>query len=108
MGPILRWLGKDPSYEPVVTFSINQSDGITAVSDSLRKDTYDHFAITKDIEVIPNFIDLDRFNRQKKDHFKLAICPNNEKLIVHTSNFRKVKRIDDVIMIFEKLRTLLP
>jgi N-acetyl-alpha-D-glucosaminyl L-malate synthase BshA len=107
-GTDITLVGKDPSYEPVVTFSINQSDGITAVSDSLKKDTYDHFRITKDIEVIPNFIDLDRFNRQKKDHFKLAICPNNEKLIVHTSNFRKVKRIDDVIMIFEKLRKLLP
>lgn len=107
-GTDITLVGKDPSYEPVVTFSINQSDGITTVSDSLRKDTYDHFKITKDIEVIPNFIDLDRFSRQKKDHFKLAICPNNEKLIVHTSNFRKVKRIDDVIMIFEKLRKLLP
>jgi len=107
-GTDITLVGKDASYEPVVTFSINQSDGITAVSESLRKDTFTHFNITKEIEVIPNFIDLDRFNRQKKDHFKLAICPNNEKLIVHTSNFRKVKRIDDVIMIFEKLRKLLP
>lgn len=107
-GTDITLVGKDPSYEPVVTFSINQSDGVTAVSDSLKRDTYDHFAITKDIEVIPNFIDLDRFSRQKKDHFKLAICPNNEKLVVHTSNFRKVKRIDDVVMIFSKLRKLLP
>ena len=107
-GTDITLVGKDPSYEPVVTFSINQSDGITAVSESLKKDTYSHFNITKDIEVIPNFIDLDRFNRQKKEHFKLAICPNDEKLIVHTSNFRKVKRIDDVIMVFSKLRELLP
>lgn len=107
-GTDITLVGKDESYEPVVTFSINQSDGITAVSESLKRDTYAHFAITKDIEVIPNFIDLDRFNRQKKEHFKLAICPNDEKLVVHTSNFRKVKRIDDVILIFEKLRKLLP
>lgn len=107
-GTDITLVGKDASYEPVVTFSINQSDGITAVSESLKKDTYSHFKVTKDIEVIPNFIDLDRFNRQKKEHFKLAICPNGEKLVVHTSNFRKVKRIDDVIMIFEKLRKMLP
>ncbi|MCF0070666.1 N-acetyl-alpha-D-glucosaminyl L-malate synthase BshA [Dyadobacter sp. CY261] len=107
-GTDITLVGKDPSYEPVVTFSINQSDGVTTVSESLKRDTYDHFKITKEIEVIPNFIDLERFNRQKKDHFKLAICPNDEKLIVHTSNFRKVKRIDDVIMIFDKLRRLLP
>ncbi len=107
-GTDITLVGKDESYAPVVTFSINQSDGITAVSESLKQDTYNHFNITKEIEVIPNFIDLERFNRQKKDHFKLAICPNNEKLIVHTSNFRKVKRIDDVIQIFEKLRKLMP
>lgn len=107
-GTDITLVGKDESYAPVVTFSINQSDGVTAVSESLKRDTYSHFNITKDIEVIPNFIDLDRFNKQKKEHFKLAICPNNEKLIVHTSNFRKVKRIDDVIEIFERLRKLMP
>ncbi len=107
-GTDITLVGKDSSYEPVVTFSINQSDGITAVSDFLRDDTYRHFAVTKEIEVIPNFIDLDRFKRQQKDHFKRAICPNDEKLIVHTSNFRKVKRIDDVIAIFHKLRPLVP
>lgn len=107
-GTDITLVGKDSSYEPVVTFSINQSDGITAVSEFLKNDTYRHFAVTKDIEVIPNFIDLERFKRQKKEHFKLAICPNGEKLVVHTSNFRKVKRIDDVIMIFHKLRKQVP
>lgn len=107
-GTDITLVGKDSSYEPVVTFSINQSDGVTAVSEFLKEDTYRHFAVTKDIEVIPNFIDLERFKRQKKDHFKLAICPNGEKLIVHTSNFRKVKRIDDVVMIFHKLRQQIP
>lgn len=103
-GTDITLVGKDPSYEPVVTFSINQSDGVTAVSEDLRKDTYEHFKIHKDIEVIPNFIDLERFKKQKKDHFKTAICPNGEKLIVHTSNFRKVKRVEDVVRIFYNIR----
>jgi L-malate glycosyltransferase len=107
-GTDITLVGKDPSYEPVVTFSINQSDGVTAVSSSLKEETYEHFAITKNIEVIPNFIDLERFKKQKKDHFKKAICPNGEKLIVHTSNFRKVKRVEDVIKIFIGIRKVMP
>ena len=107
-GTDITLVGKDESYEPVVTFSINQSDGVTAVSEDLKKDTYEHFKITKDIEVIPNFIDLDRFKKQKKEHFKTAICPNNEALIVHTSNFRKVKRVDDVVRIFKNIRQVIP
>ena len=103
-GTDITLVGKDPIYAPVVTFSINESDGVTAVSDSLRKQTYDTFGISKEIDVIPNFIDLERFKKQKKDHFKTAICPNGEKLVVHTSNFRKVKRIDDVIKVFAKIR----
>jgi N-acetyl-alpha-D-glucosaminyl L-malate synthase BshA len=101
-------VGKDPSYEPVVTFSINQSDGVTAVSEDLRKATVDHFEIKNEIRVIPNFIDLERFKKQKKEHFKLAICPHGEKLIVHTSNFRKVKRVEDVIKVFYEVRKQIP
>lgn len=107
-GTDITLVGKDPSFEPVVTFSINASDGITAVSENLKKDTYDHFQIKKDIRVIPNFIDLKKFEKQKKDHFKKAICPKGEKLIVHTSNFRKVKRLEDVMMIFMKLKQHIP
>ncbi|MFA0961477.1 N-acetyl-alpha-D-glucosaminyl L-malate synthase BshA [Roseivirga sp. BDSF3-8] len=107
-GTDITLVGKDPSYAPVVTFSINQSDGISAVSKDLKEDTYRHFNITKDIDVIPNFIDLNRFKKQKKDHFKTAICPEGEKLIVHTSNFRKVKRVDDVIRIFYHIRQQMP
>ena len=66
----------------------------------LRQETYDHFKIKKEIEVIPNFIDFTRFSKQAKSHFKKAIAPNDEKIIIHTSNFRKVKRVDDVIRIF--------
>ncbi|UXX78361.1 N-acetyl-alpha-D-glucosaminyl L-malate synthase BshA [Reichenbachiella carrageenanivorans] len=107
-GTDITIVGKDASLEPVVTFSINQSDGITAVSSDLRKDTYDQFKVTKEIQVIPNFIDLDRFKKQKKDHFKKAICPNDEKLIVHTSNFRKVKRVQDVVKVFNEIRKTVP
>ena len=107
-GTDITLVGKDPSYEPVVTFSINQSDGVTAVSEDLKKDTYKHFNVMREIEVIPNFIDLTKFKRQRKDHFKTAICPNGEKLIVHTSNFREVKRVDDVIRIFHKIAETVP
>jgi L-malate glycosyltransferase len=107
-GTDITLVGKDPSYEPVVTFSINQSDGVTAVSEDLRKDTFEHFDIKVPIKVIPNFIDLERFKKQRKDHFKLAICPNGEKLMVHTSNFRKVKRVEDVVKVFYEVRNLIP
>ncbi|MCU0448373.1 MAG: N-acetyl-alpha-D-glucosaminyl L-malate synthase BshA [Bernardetiaceae bacterium] len=107
-GTDITLVGKDETYEPVVTFSINQSNGVTAVSESLKNDTYAQFRVNKEIDVIPNFIDLNRFKKQKKEHFKTAICPNGERLIVHTSNFRKVKRIDDVIKVFCRLRKLIP
>ncbi|WMN06268.1 N-acetyl-alpha-D-glucosaminyl L-malate synthase BshA [Marivirga arenosa] len=107
-GTDITLVGKDPSYEPVVTFSINKSDGVTAVSEDLKKDTLEHFDIYQHIEVIPNFIDLSRFKRQKKEHFKTAICPNGEKLMVHTSNFRKVKRVEDVIHVFNNVRKIIP
>jgi N-acetyl-alpha-D-glucosaminyl L-malate synthase BshA len=107
-GTDITLVGKDSSYEPVVTFAINQSDGVTAVSDSLRRDTYSNFKITKDVEVIPNFIDLKRFSKKPKDHFRKAITPNGEKLVVHTSNFRKVKRVQDVVEVFDRVRKVLP
>jgi L-malate glycosyltransferase len=107
-GTDITLVGKDASYEPVVTFSINQSDGVTAVSSDLRKETLEYFKITNEIEVIPNFIDLEKFKKQKKDHFKKAICPNNEVLVVHTSNFRKVKRVNDVVQIFANIHKEIP
>ncbi len=100
--------GLDPSYEPVVTFSINQSDGVTSVSRDLKKETYEFFDIQNHIEVIPNFIDLEKFKKQKKDHFRKAICPNGEALIVHTSNFRKVKRVPDVMNTFYNIHKEIP
>jgi N-acetyl-alpha-D-glucosaminyl L-malate synthase BshA len=107
-GTDITLVGRDPSFEPVVTFSINESDGVTAVSESLRNDTYSSFEILSAIEVIPNFIDLKRFRKQPKEHFKLAICPNGEKLLMHTSNFRKVKRIEDIIQVFAKVQKQVP
>ncbi len=107
-GTDITIVGKDSSYEPVVTFSINKSNGITSVSQDLRRDTYEHFDIKKEIDVIPNFIDLEKFKKQKMDHFKIAICPNGEKLIVHTSNFRKVKRVEDVLKVFCAIRNEIP
>lgn len=107
-GTDITLVGKDLTYKPVVTFSINQSDGVTAVSQNLKEDTYKHFDITNEIRVIPNFIDLNRFNLKEKAHFKLAIAPNNERIIIHTSNFRKVKRTSDVIRIFQKIQQTIP
>ncbi len=107
-GTDITLVGKDASYEPVVTFSINQSDGVTAVSEDLKRETFEHFKITNEIEVIPNFIDLAKFKKQKKDHFKRAICPEGEMLVVHTSNFRKVKRIGDVIKVFYNIQKEIP
>jgi N-acetyl-alpha-D-glucosaminyl L-malate synthase BshA len=107
-GTDITLVGKDPTYEPVVTYSINQSCGVTAVSESLRQDTFAHFDIKNEIEVIPNFIDFSRFKKTNKDHFKKAIAPNGEKILVHTSNFRKVKRVEDVIQIFCKVSKEIP
>jgi len=107
-GTDITLVGKDATYEPVVTFSINQSDGITAVSQSLKDETYSYFKIEKDIEVIQNFIDLKRFSKKPKDHFRKAIAPFGEKLVIHTSNFRKVKRVEDVIHVFTRIIQKLP
>ena len=107
-GTDITLVGKDASYEPVVTFSINQSDGVTAVSHDLKRQTLEFFKITREIEVISNFIDLEKFRKQKKDHFKKAICPDGEALVVHTSNFRKVKRVDDVVSIFNNIHKEIP
>ena len=107
-GTDITLVGKDATYKPVVTFSINQSDGVTTVSQDLKEDTYKHFDIQKEIKVIPNFIDFNRFSLKPKDHFKKAIAPNNERILIHTSNFRKVKRTADVIRMFQKVQERIP
>lgn len=107
-GTDITLVGNNNSFAPVVAFSINKSDGVTAVSESLKKQTYEYFNIEKDIQVIHNFIDISRFTKSNKDHFKKAIAPNGERILVHTSNFRKVKRVEDVIHIFKKVYDKIP
>ncbi|MBK8389619.1 MAG: N-acetyl-alpha-D-glucosaminyl L-malate synthase BshA [Saprospiraceae bacterium] len=107
-GTDISLVGTDASFSPVVEFSINNSDGVTAVSKQLKQMTLDSFNITTDIRVIYNFIDFSRFKKANKDHFKKAIAPDGEKILVHTSNFRKVKRVDDVIYIFKEVLEKIP
>lgn len=107
-GTDITLIGSDRSFAPVVAFSINQSDGVTAVSQQLRTQTCEQLHITKEIEVIYNFIDFGRFSRLNKEHFRKAIAPDGEKILVHTSNFRKVKRIEDVILIFDIVQKKIP
>lgn len=102
-GTDITIVGSDPSYKSVVDFSINQSDGVTAVSEYLKNETYERFDIKKEIKVIPNFIDLDRFRKSNKMHFKRAICPEGEKVVVHVSNFREVKRVPEVVSVFARI-----
>ena len=107
-GTDITLVGRDKTYTPVVTFSINQSDAITTVSDNLRKETLENFEIKKEISVIHNFVDITRFSVKPIDAFKKAIAPNGEKIILHASNFRKVKRIADVIYTFNKIKKSIP
>jgi len=107
-GTDITLVGNDKAFSPVVEFSINKSDGVTAVSKSLRRQTYEYFNITKEIEVIYNFIDFERFTKSNKDHFKKAIAPDGERILIHVSNFRKVKRVEDAVRIFQKVHQQLP
>jgi N-acetyl-alpha-D-glucosaminyl L-malate synthase BshA len=107
-GTDITLVGKNKAFSPVVEFSINKSDGVTAVSNSLKQQTLDYFNINKEIKVIYNFIDFGRFKRVNKDHFKKAIAPNGEHIITHLSNFRKVKRVDDVIDVFHRVNMKVP
>jgi N-acetyl-alpha-D-glucosaminyl L-malate synthase BshA len=107
-GTDITLVGRDKTYEPVVTFSINESDAITAVSENLRAETFKHFDILKEIQVIHNFVDVHRFNKKAVAAFRQVIAPNNEKIIIHASNFRKIKRIDHVMEIFKNIHDALP
>lgn len=107
-GTDITLVGKDSTYGCVVTFSINESDAITAVSDNLRDETFKSFAIEKEIKVIPNFVDANRFHLTNKEHFKKMLAPGGERILAHVSNFRKVKRVEDVLAIFEKVHQQMP
>lgn len=107
-GTDITLVGRDKTYSPVVTFSINESSAVTAVSKNLRDETYKNFKIEKEIEVIYNFVDAKRFNKIPVTPFKQVIAPNNEKILLHASNFRKIKRVQDVVHIFEKVNKVIP
>ncbi len=107
-GTDITLVGRDKTYAPVVAFSINQSDAITAVSQNLCEETYRTFTIKKQIEVIHNFVDVKRFSRKPIDAFKKVIAPDGERILLHASNFRKIKRVQDVVKIFYKVNQKLP
>lgn len=107
-GTDITLIGQDPAYTSVVTFAMNKSDGLTAVSESLKQDTLKFFDVKKEIKVIPNFIDFQRFKKTDKDHFKKVLAPHGEKVITHVSNFRKVKRVADVVHVFHKIHQSIP
>ena len=107
-GTDITLVGSNKSFFPVAEFSINSSDGVTTVSNQLKRKTESTFDVNNEIRVIYNFIDFDRFRKTNKDHFKKAIAPDGEKIMVHVSNFRKVKRVDDVIHVFQKVQAKMP
>lgn len=107
-GTDITLVGNNRAFAPVVEFSINKSDGVTAVSQNLKNDTLRLFDIQRDIRVIYNFIDFERFRKTNKEHFKKIIAPDGERILAHTSNFRKVKRVEDVIRIFQKVYKKVP
>jgi L-malate glycosyltransferase len=107
-GTDITLVGKDPSFEPVITFCINESDAVTAVSESLRQSTYEHFATKREIHVIPNFIVP---SDQQDENYKQIRCKYaapDERIICHVSNFRKVKRVEDVVAVFAKVNEKIP
>ncbi|MEC8679680.1 MAG: N-acetyl-alpha-D-glucosaminyl L-malate synthase BshA [Bacteroidota bacterium] len=107
-GTDITLVGKDPSCKPVINYSINKSDGVTAVSNSLKNETVSIFNISNEIDVIPNFIDINKYQKVKRNPYRGKLCSKGERLIIHTSNFRKVKRIQDVINIFCKINKEIP
>ncbi|MEZ4939021.1 MAG: N-acetyl-alpha-D-glucosaminyl L-malate synthase BshA [Crocinitomicaceae bacterium] len=107
-GTDITLVGKDPSFESVITFAINESDAVTAVSESLRQDTYDSFDIDNGIQVIPNFIRMEKYQKKKDMDLRRKYAEDNERIICHISNFRPVKRIDDILQVFKNVSQEIP
>lgn len=107
-GTDITLVGKNPFYKPAVTFSINKSDIVTCVSESLRVDTIEFFGIKRDIEVVPNFIDHRKYEVIEKSCPRFTIANDGHKIITHVSNFREVKRVDDIIRVFHKIQQNIP
>lgn len=107
-GTDITLVGRDPSFEPVITFSMERSDAVTAVSESLKKDTYTHFPLKREVQVIPNFVCADQYHHVPDSDLRARYAPNGERLVVHVSNFRPVKRVEDVVAMFIELRKQVP
>ncbi len=107
-GTDITLVGRDPSFEPVITFSMERSDAVTAVSESLKRDTYAHFPLKRDVQVIPNFVCLEQYPRDVNGTLRKRYAPNGEKLLVHVSNFRPVKRVEDAVRMLALLQQRLP
>jgi len=103
-GTDITLLGSDPSYSETVAFCIQQSDGVTAVSESLKADTYRELGIDCDIRVIPNFLDCELHRRRDVPGLRASLAPEGEKLVIHVSNFRPIKRVTAVVEVFARMR----
>ncbi len=107
-GTDITLVGQDPSFEPVIFFSLNNSNAITSVSENLRKDTLKTFKIANDVKVIPNFIKLSDYQSDSGTCHRKNFAKENERILVHVSNFRKVKRVEDVLRVFDIVRKTIP
>ena len=107
-GTDITLLGKDKSFKSVIEFAINNSDAVTAVSKSLKKETITSFKLDKKIQVIPNFIDSKLYKSENDKTLRRSFAKDSEKIIIHISNFRKVKRVQDVLKVFVKIRKEIP
>jgi len=108
-GTDITLVGQDPSFRPITEFSLARSDGITAVSEYLRRETVEHFGVPADaIRVIPNFVDLTLYNRDRTPCHRGSFAGPGEKIVIHISNFRPVKRIEDVVRAFARISREIP
>lgn len=107
-GTDITLVGSHPFYKTAVTFSINKSDAVTSVSQSLKDDTMRLFDIKNDIKVVPNFIDLDKHQHHFTDCQRAMLANDDERVMTHISNFRPVKRINDVIKVFYRVQKEVP
>ena len=107
-GTDITLLGRDASFEPVISFAINHSDAVTAVSNSLKNDTYKLFGVNKEISVIPNFVCMEQFEQMEPSDLRAEHAPNGELILSHISNFRAVKRVEDIVRVFAEVRKRLP
>lgn len=107
-GTDITLVGRDPSFEPVITFSMERSDAVTAVSESLKQDTYTHFPLQREVQVIPNFVCVEHYPHRPDPALRARYAPQGERLVVHVSNFRPVKRVEDVVTMFLALRQRIP